>query len=86
MRRTNFDRKDMTGAACALLAIGLIAVLALDSWARADCHDLLRSADFASGEGAVADPELAALEARLRAGQGSPEETACVKRIGLPFA
>ena len=73
------------GAACAALAIGLIGFLALDGWARADCRELLRFGDFASAEGDVTDPELAALEARLRAGQGTIEEAACVQQIGLPF-
>jgi hypothetical protein len=85
MRNKNFDRKDMTGAACAVLAIGLVAALSLDSWARADCRTLLRSGDFASAEGQVADPGLAALRARLQTGEGTVEEAACVQRIGLPF-
>ncbi|WP_339797342.1 hypothetical protein [uncultured Hyphomonas sp.] len=85
MRSTHFDRKDLIGAACAALAIGLIGFLALDGWARADCRELLRFGDFASAEGDVTDPELAALEARLRAGQGTIEEAACVQQIGLPF-
>ena len=85
MRSSQFDRKDMIGAACAVLAIGMIAVLAGDSWARADCREVLRFGDFASAKGGVTDPDLAALEARLRAGEGTPEEAACVQRIGLPF-
>ena len=85
MRDSHFDRKDMIGAGCAVLAIGVIAFLTLDSWARSDCRDLLRAGDFASSEGEVTDPDLAALEARLRAGEGSDAETACVQRIGLPF-
>lgn len=85
MRDSQFDRKDMIGAACAALAIGLVAFLSLDSWARADCRTLLRTGDFASAEGAPDDPDLAALAARLRAGEGSAAEAACVHRIGLPF-
>lgn len=86
MRDRRFDRKDMIGAVCAVLAIGLIAVLSLDSWARAECRGLLRFGDFAATEDVLADPDLAALAARLRAGEGSPEEAACVQRIGLPFS
>ena len=85
MRSTKFDRKDMIGAACAVLAIGLIAFLALDSWARADCRELLRIGGFSSAERDMTDPDLAALEARLRAGEGTVDEAACVQRIGLPF-
>ena len=81
-----FDRNDMIGAGCAVLAIGLIAWLSLDSWAISTCHETLRTADFASAEGDVADPELEALRARLASGQGNPEEQACVARVGLPFS
>ena len=81
----HFGRKDLAGAACAVLAIGLIAWLSLDSWARADCRDLLRTADFAAAPGEVSDPELAALKARLETGQASEAEQVCAGRIGLPF-
>lgn len=70
MRRTHFDRKDLIGAACAALAIGLIGFLALDGWARADCRELLRFGDFASAEGDVTDPELAALRPACGPGRG----------------
>ncbi|KCZ54686.1 hypothetical protein HY29_13475 [Hyphomonas beringensis] len=80
-----FGRKDVIGAACAVVSIGLVAWLAHESLASADCRDLLRWHDFASVEGDVADPELEALKSRLETGQGSEAEKACVGRVGLPF-
>lgn len=78
------DRNDMIGAACAGLAICLIAWLSLDSWAISKCHETLRTADFAAAAGDALDPALQALKERLKTGQGSADELACVKRIGLP--
>ncbi|MBR9806743.1 MAG: hypothetical protein GYB49_05955 [Alphaproteobacteria bacterium] len=80
-----FGRKDVIGAACAVVSIGLVAWLAQDSLARADCRDLLRWSDFASVEGDVEDAGLDALKSRLETGQGSEAEQACVARVGPPF-
>ena len=40
------QRNDVIGAVCAVIAIAIITVLSLDSWAIADCQDLLRAGDF----------------------------------------
>ena len=81
------QRNDIIGAVCAVIAIAIITVLSLDSWAIADCQDVLRAADFQ--QAGVLEPdaadELAAFKAQLEGGTAGPEAAACVDRIGLPF-
>jgi len=55
------ERSDLIGGACAVLALGLIAWLSLDSWAITRCEEIL-SAD-AAGE---AGPALAEREQCLK--------------------
>jgi hypothetical protein len=81
------QRNDMIGAACAIVAIGLVAGLSLESWAIADCRDILRSDDFQRAgtfEPAMA-ADLSAFRSQLEAGSAGPEADACVARVGLPF-
>tara|TARA_R110002020_G_scaffold458631_2_gene676150 strand:+ start:1910 stop:2158 length:249 start_codon:yes stop_codon:yes gene_type:complete len=81
------ERNDIIGAICAVIAICIIAVLSLDSWAIADCQDLLRASEFARAGALEPDAaaELAAFRAQLEGGTAGPEATACIDRIGLPF-
>ena len=51
------ERSDLIGGACAVLALGLIAWLSLDSWAISRCEGLL-AADGAGAAGPDS-PELA---------------------------
>ena len=51
------ERNDLIGGACALLALGLIAWLSLDSWAITRCEGILAS-DGAGDAGDVS-PEAA---------------------------
>jgi hypothetical protein len=39
------ERSDLIGGGCALLALGLIAWLSLDSWAITRCDEFLATAD-----------------------------------------
>ena len=39
------ERSDMIGAGCAVVALGLIAWLSLDSWAIARCEEFLATTD-----------------------------------------
>ena len=81
------QRNDMIGAACAIVAIGLVAGLSLESWAIADCRDVLRTADFqraGSLEPAMANA-LSAFRSQLEASTAGPEADACIARVGLPF-
>ena len=58
------DRNDMIGAACAVVAIGLIAWLALDSWAIARCEEFIESEAYVGLDSLTAEQE-ACLDARL---------------------
>jgi hypothetical protein len=81
------QRNDIIGAACAIVAIGLVAGLSLASWAIADCRDVLRTADFQRAgtlEPAKAE-SLSAFRSQLETGRAGPEADACIARIGLPF-
>jgi len=81
------QRNDMIGAACAIVAIGLVAGLSLESWGNAECRDILRTADFQRAgplEPAMAD-ELSAFRSQLETGSAGPEADACIARVGLPF-
>ena len=81
------QRNDMIGVACAIVAIGLVAGLSLESWAIADCRDLLRTADFKRAgtlEPAMA-ADLSTFRSQLETGSAGPEADACVARVGLPF-
>ncbi len=81
------QRNDMIGAACAIVAIGLVAWLSLESWKIADCREVLRTADFQRAgdlEPAMAE-ELSAFRAELEAGRAGADASACIARIGLPF-
>ena len=77
----------MIGAACAIVAIGLVAGLSLESWANANCRDVLRTADFQrAGSLAPAEADaLSAFRSQLEAGIAGPEADACIARVGLPF-
>ena len=55
------ERSDLIGSACAVLALGLIAWLSLDSWAITRCEEIL-SADPAGEAG----PALAERERCLK--------------------
>ena len=81
------QRNDMIGAACAIVAIGLVAGLSLESWANANCRDVLRTADFQrAGSLAPAEADaLSAFRSQLEAGTAGPEADACIARVGLPF-
>lgn len=80
-------RNDLIGAVCTFAVIGLVAWLSRESWAIADCRDLLRTADFArAGQlEATVSAELLEFGTRLEAGTAGPDAAACVSRIGLPF-
>ena len=81
------QRNDMIGAACAMVVIGLVAWLSLESWAIADCRDVLRTADFRQAgtlEPAMAEA-LSAFRSQLEAGRAGADASACIARIGLPF-
>ncbi|MFT5775549.1 hypothetical protein [Hyphomonas sp.] len=81
------QRNDMIGAACAIVAIGLVVGLSLESWAIADCWDVLRTGDFQRAgtlEPAMAEA-LSAFRSQLEAGSAGPEADACIARVGLPF-
>ncbi|KDA01481.1 MAG: hypothetical protein V7651_15335 [Hyphomonas oceanitis] len=81
------ERNDIIGAACAVVAIGIITFLSLDSWAIADCRTVLREAEFQRAGALEPDAaaDLAAFRAQLEGGAAGPEAAACVDRIGLPF-
>jgi len=80
-------RNDLIGAVYAFVAIGLIAWLSMESWAIADCRNVLRSDDFARTAEleAPVSAELLEFRTRLEAGTAGPEAASCVSRIGLPF-
>ena len=50
-------RSDLIGGACAVLALGLIAWLSLDSWAITRCEEILSEAP--AGEAGPISPEQA---------------------------
>nr|WP_321359240.1 hypothetical protein [uncultured Hyphomonas sp.] len=52
-----FERSDLIGGACAVLALGLIAWLSLDSWAITQCEQILNTAP--AGEAGLVSPEQA---------------------------
>jgi hypothetical protein len=81
------ERNELVGAVCAVLAISIVAWLSHESWAIADCRELLKVAEFerVSGLEPGANGELSAFRAELEAGRAGSEASACVARIGLPF-
>ncbi|MEZ6001728.1 hypothetical protein [Hyphomonas sp.] len=50
------ERSDLIGGACAVLALGLIAWLSLDSWAITRCQEIL--SEMPAGEAGPLSPEL----------------------------
>jgi hypothetical protein len=54
-RPMQLERSDLIGAGCAVLALGLIAWLSLDSWAITRCEEILSAAP--AGEAGQVSPE-----------------------------
>ena len=59
-----FNRKDMIGTACAVVAIGLIAWLSLDSWATTRCKEFIKSEAYVGADSLTAEQQ-ACLDAHL---------------------
>lgn len=49
------ERSDLSGGVCAVLALGLIAWLSLDSWAITRCEEILR--EVPAGEAGPLSPD-----------------------------
>ncbi|WP_156945759.1 hypothetical protein [Hyphomonas johnsonii] len=81
------SRQDGIGAACAIVAISLVAWLSHESLQIAGCRDTLHADEF--GRLDTLEPnraaELAEFKRQLVDGGANPQEQACVARIGLPF-
>ena len=58
------ERSDLIGGGCALLALGLIAWLSLDSWAITRCDAFIAAGG--AGDGAALTPEQAKCLARRK--------------------
>jgi len=64
------ERSDLIGAACAVLALGLIAWLSLDSWALTRCEEYIAS----GGQGDAVGLSLDQAKCLKRSGMVTPGE------------